>query len=261
MKKNNLLLAILLALPFNVTADVLILIPGYQSHGHTWRAHGITHSLISGGWSDGGNFVLGPQGPRLDIPPASNKKRFYTVALPSESPLPAQAQYLTSYLDAIRIVHPDDKLVLAGHSAGGVLARYVMVTRPTYNVNALITIASPHSGSGAADLGRAISNSPASWFAPMLGANTLNRSRGLYHDLGRPNGNNLLGWLNTRQHPEASYVSIVRPADKWVDAQSQDMNTVPVLRGRSAVHITTGTHALNPNDGVLLSEVLAELLK
>jgi len=254
-------LAMLFAMPLNVMADVLIMVPGYLSNGHTWRAHGITHSLVANGWTDGGNFVLGPKGPQLDVPAAASDKRFYTVELPSEAPLPLQAQYLNTYLDAIRVIHPDDDLILAGHSAGGVLARYVMVTRPSNNVDTLITIASPHSGSDAAEVGQAIANSPVSWFAPMFGANTINRSRGLYHDLGRPDGNNLLGWLNTRQHPQARYVSIVRSGDEWVDARSQDMNMVPALRGRSSARVTQGKHELHPADGVVLASVLAELSK
>ena len=260
-KKLILSLTILFAMPLSAVADVLILVPGYLSNGHTWRTHGITHSLVANDWTDGGNFVLGPKGPQLDLPAATSKKRFYTVELPSEAPLPLQAQYLNTYIDSVRAIHPDENLTLAGHSAGGVLARYVMVTRPSHKVDALITIASPHSGSDAAEAGKAISNSPVGWFAPMFGANTINRSRGLYHDLGRPSGNNLLGWLNTRQHPQASYVSIVRNGDEWVDASSQDMNRVPALRGRSSVRVTQGKHSLHPGDGILLVHVLAELSK
>ena len=81
-KKLILSLFMLFALPLNAVADVLILVPGYLNGGHTWRSHGITQSLVANGWSDGGNFVLGPQGARLDLPPASSSHRFYTVELP-----------------------------------------------------------------------------------------------------------------------------------------------------------------------------------
>lgn len=257
-KKLLLGLFMLLALPVSAVADVLILVPGYLNGGHSWRTHGITQSLLASGWSDGGNFILGPQGPRLDVPPASSGKRFYSVELPNEAPLPQQATYLNTYIDAVRAMHPKDHLILAGHSAGGVLARYVMVTRPTVKVDTLITIASPHSGSDAAEVGEGIANSPASWVAPLFGANTLNRSRGLYRDLGRPNAGNLLGWLNTQPHPKARYVSVIRPNDEWVDAMSQDMNRVPALAGRSAVITSTGEHELNPGDGLLLVNILTK---
>jgi len=258
-KKTFLSLVMLLALPLNALADVLILVPGYLNGGHSWRSHGITSSLVSNGWSDGGNFVLGPQGPQLDLPPASRSNRFYTVELPNEAPLPIQAGYLNKYIDSVRVLHPEERLIMVGHSAGGVLARYIMVSRPTIKVDTLVTIASPHSGSDAAELGSSIANSPASWMAPMFGMNTINRSSGLYHDLGRPDGGNLLGWLNTRQHPQARYISVIRPNDKWVDARSQDMNMVPGLAGRSTVVTSAGSHELNPGDGVLLSNILAKL--
>jgi len=257
-KKQFLSLFILLALPLNAMADVLILVPGYLNGGHSWRSHGITQNLVAHGWSDGGNFVLGPQGARLDLPPASSSHRFYTVELPSEAPLPHQAGYLNTYIDAVRVIHPKDRLILAGHSAGGVLARYTMVTRPAVKINTLITIASPHSGSDAAELGKTIANSPAAWMAPLFGANTINRSQGLYHDLSRPNGGNLLGWLNIQAHPKARYVSVIRPNDEWVDARSQDMNLIPALAGRSTVVTSTGKHELNPGDGMLLVNLLKE---
>lgn len=258
-KKLMLTLVMLFASPLIAIADVLILVPSYLNGGHSWRTHLITHSLVANGWSDGGNFILGPHGARLDLPPASRTNRFYTVELPNEAPLAYQARYLNTYIDAVRTIHPEERLIMAGHSAGGVLARYIMVTRPTVNVDTLITIASPHSGTDAAELGSSIANSPASWFAPMFGMNTINRSSALYHDLSRPDGRNLLGWLNTRQHPKARYVSIIRPNDEWVDARSQNMNWVPGLAGRSVVLISKGNHKLNPGDGVLLSYVLAKL--
>jgi len=257
-KKLIFTLLMLFTLPLNAVADVLILVPGYLNGGHSWRSNGITHSLVAKGWSDGGNFILGPQGARLDLPPASSSNRFYTVELPNEAPLLYQAGYLNKYIDAVRVIHPEDRLILAGHSAGGVLARYIIVTRPTLKIDTLVTIASPHSGSNAAELAETIANSPASWMTPMFGMNTINRSRGLYKDLGKPNGRNLLGWLNTRQHPEVRYVSIIRPNDDWVDVRSQDMNMVPPLKGRSTVLISNGNHGLNSGDGVLLLNILAK---
>lgn len=249
----------LLALPLSALADALVLVPGYLSGGHTWRVHGITHGLMASGWQDGGNLTPGADGPRLDTAPQTGGNRFYTVELPSEAPLPLQASYLNAYLDTIRAIHPNEPIILAGHSAGGVLARYVMVSNPKVKIDALVTIASPHSGSDAAEMGEFIADSPMAWFAPLFGMDTINRSRDLYSDLGRPDGWNLLGWLNTRPHPAARYVSIVRPNDEWVDVGSQDMNQVPALAGRSLVLASAGNHELNPADGVLLSRLLADL--
>jgi hypothetical protein len=92
----------------------------------------------------------------------------------------------------------------------------------------------------------------------MLGLDTINRSQGLYQDLGRPEPWSLLGWLNVQPHPQADYISIVRPGDSVVAPRSQDMNFVPALAGRSRVLPSVGGHELNPADGVLVSQLLAD---
>jgi pimeloyl-ACP methyl ester carboxylesterase len=238
-------------------AEVLVLVPGYLSGGHTWRAHGAAAALQANGWEDGGNLVPAADGPRLDLPVRTGGKRFYTVELPSEAPLPTQLSYLKAYIEKLRSIHGDERLILAGHSAGGVLARYFMVTHPDIEVDALLTIASPHSGTGGAELGEFIGQSPLGWVTPMLGLDTINRSQGLYRDLGHPDPWSLLGWLNTQPHPDTRYVSIVRPGDSWVDVYSLDMNYVPALAGRSQVLASVGGHALNPGDGELVARLLA----
>lgn len=256
---RGLVLSLLLALgaPVTVLADALVLVPGYLSHGHTWRDHGATAGLLASGWEDGGNLVPTADGPRLDLPPRAGVKRFYTVELPSEAPLTVQLGYLKSYIEQISALHKGERLLLAGHSAGGVLARYFMVTHPQVKVDALLTIASPHSGSGAAEAGEMIGQSPMSWITPLIGLGTINRSQALYRDLGYPDPWSLLGWLNQQPHPESVYVSIIRPGDDWVEPVSQDMNRVPALAGRSLVLGSAGDHELNPGDGILVSSVLA----
>jgi len=258
-RKLILALAFLFAMPVAAISDVLVLVPGYLSYGHTWRDHGSVNGLLANGWEDGGNIAAGPAGPVFDRRPESGGKRFYTVELPSEAPLRVQLGYLDSYINKLRETHPDERLLLAGHSAGGVLARYFMVTHPDIKVDALVTIASPHSGSEAAELGEFIGNTPMSWFAPMFGLDTLNRSHELYRDLGEPDPWSLLGWLNTQPHPVSRYISVIRPGDDWVETWSQDMNRVPALAGHSLVVPSPGDHELNPVDGVLLSSLFASI--
>lgn len=258
-RKLVLSLLVMLATPVAALADVLVLVPGYLSYGHTWRDHGSVNGLIVNGWEDGGNIAPGNAGPVFDLPPKRGGKRFYTVELPSEAPLRIQLGYLDSYIAKLREIHPGERLLLAGHSAGGVLARFFMVAHPEVEVAALITIASPHSGSEAAELGEFIGNTPLSWFTPMAGLGTINRSHELYRDLGEPDPWNLVGWLNTQPHPASRYISVIRPDDDWVETWSQDMNRVPALAGRSLVVPSPGDHDLNPVDGVLLSNLLASL--
>ena len=175
-----------------------------------------------------------------------------------------QVAFLERYLDFVKARHGDARLYLAGHSAGGVLARLYMVRHPKAGVDGLITIASPHLGSELAELGNALGNSPLSWVTPLLGLGTVNRSQGLYYDLNRPHPGNLLHWLNAQPHPKARYVAVIReaglpigPGDGVVPSWSQDLNQVPALRGRAAVVPTGGAHSLRIEDGALIADLLA----
>ena len=130
-----------------------------------------------------------------------------------------------AYIEKILALHPRGKLHLVGHSAGGVVARASMVKYPSLNVATLLTIAAPNRGTDAAETGLQVGNSPLSWFTPMMGAGTINRSQGLYRELVRERPNNYLGWLNHQKHPKARYISVVRASgDGWVPVWSQDLN-------------------------------------
>ena len=195
---------------------------------------------------------------------ARSANRFYTIDLPTQAPVSAQTSFLAAYLTRIRAEHGSDKLILVGHSAGGVVARATMVTNPHLKVDELITIASPHHGTGAAEDGLTLANSPFSLIAPFIGAGTINRSRALYLELVRERPGSYLGWLNSRKHPDATYVSIIRSArpglagDKWVPGWSQDMATVLGLRDKkTATYIAPGPHNLMPADGLTILNILA----
>ena len=240
-------------------ADTLVLVQGYLGSAGSWRATGIAATLQANGWADAGHLTATPAG-IVKLPVVANaKNRFYTIDLPTEAPIPAQVSFLAAYLAAIRAEHGKDRLVLVGHSAGGVVARATMVTNPQLKVDELITIASPHHGTGAAEDGLSLANSPLSLIAPFVGAGTINRSRALYFDLIRERPGTYLGWLNTRKHPDATYVSVIRSdrpglvGDNWVPGWSQDMRTVLALRGKkTATYIAPGPHSLIPADGLTI---------
>jgi alpha-beta hydrolase superfamily lysophospholipase len=211
----------------------VVLIHGYLGDASSWYNHGIVSAL---------------QG--YDT---------YTVNLPSEAPLVVQAQYLDVYLRDIKAKHPKNSLVLVGHSAGGVVARLVMV-RSGIPIQGLITISSPNLGTDKAELAYNISNSPLAWVAPFFGLTTINRSRDLYRDLMREHPSSLIFWLNRQPHPKAYYASIVRIAgDKWVAPYSQDLNDVPALRGLATTITSVGTHSLQPTDGAVLVDLLRKM--
>ena len=99
-----------------------------------------------------------------------------------------------------------------------------------------------------------------------MGADDINRSRGLFDDLSREYPGNLLYWLNRQPHPESRYISVVIHDDELfglgdllVPEWSQDMNHVPALQGRALTVNVSGGHELNPADGVLLVDLLGRL--
>ena len=228
-------------------------------------AHAQTALLIHGynGWADAG--VLSMRQMRVfyyGLLPKTTK-RTYTVNLPSEAPIELQATILSYYVQFIKKQHPKSPVYLIGHSAGGIAARYMMVRWPSWKIHTLITISSPNLGSKAAKIGSMISNSPLSYFAPFMGANTINRSQILYHQLSPEHPNNLLGWLNRRQHPKAHYISFIHstspnPAvgDSVSKGWRQDLNFVPALRGRAKSYIIPSKHPLTFKDGIALIQIL-----
>lgn len=238
--------------------QTVVLVPGYLSDSRVWRETEIVYTLQRAGWQDGGDLF--PWGTTGKIPSNPDEHYVYAVNLPSEAPLPVQAQWLDFYLHQLQRRHPDNTLILIGHSAGGVVARLTMVVSRA-PVTGLVTIASPHLGTDAAEDGLRLTHSPVGWFAPWLGLGTLNRSQELYRDLVREYPATPLFWLNRQPHPDAFYASIVRVGgDDWVPPYSQDLNDVPALHGQALTLTTIGTHSLHPADGPIIVSLLTKLL-
>ncbi len=239
-------------------ADTMVLVQGYLGSALSWRASGFASVLDQNGWRDAGHLSLTRSGVIASGRRIDAGNRFYTIDLPTEAPLDVQAGMLSYYLAHIRARYPGEKIVLAGHSAGGVVARLVMVRQRAADIRALITIASPHLGTGAAETGLEVANSPVGWFAPLFGGGTLDRSRGLYHDLVVERPGSLLGWLNRQPHPDTLYVAIVRRngGGSVVPDWSQDLNNVAALRGRGKTILTPPGHALRAADARLVAGVL-----
>jgi len=243
--------------------QTLVLVHGYLGDGSSWRTTGIVATLQHAGWQDLGHLL-----PHHALPggggPFNHEKYLYSLTLPSEAPLIAQAQWLNRYLHILQTRHPDNDLILVGHSVGGVVGRLSMVYGAP--VKGLITIASPHLGTDKAEWGTFINQTPLSWITPLLGLGTINRSEALYWDLNREYPATALFWLNRQPHPTAHYVSLIRvnESTNWnslVPAYSQDMNNVPALMGRSVVVPSIGGHYLHPADGPIIASLLANFEK
>ena len=239
-------------------ADTMVLVQGYLGSALSWRASGFAAVLDRNGWRDSGHLSLTRAGAIASGRSVKAGQRFFTIDLPTEAPLEMQAGMLSHYLAYVRARYPGEKIVLVGHSAGGVVARLVMVRQRARDIRALVTIASPHLGTGAAETGLDVANSPVGWIAPLFGGGTLNRSRGLYHDLVVERPGSLLGWLNRQPHPDTRYIAIVRRngGGSIVPDWSQDLNNVAALRGKAKTILTPPGHALRAADARLVADML-----
>lgn len=285
MKKSSMasLLVILLSLflismSSMLRADVLVLVHGWGANSNTWLQSGVLQALHRNGWSDKGVVMATPAGGVIHAPgypisqhPQSteaNDNSVYRVELPAEAPLQIQAAHLFSELMFLQQRHSNEDIILAGHSAGGVVSRLVLVNQNAPKIAALITIASPNLGTERALQGLDIVyDKPFFCQGPGIdflketvggdGYDYLKYSQGALVDLTPAVPGTLIGWLNQQPHPEIKYHSIIRQmGDELVPAFSQDLNQVPSLKGKSKVHLTPASHRLNPADGQLLASIL-----
>lgn len=247
--------------PFNtVSADALVLVHGFASNASSWHNSGINAVLTQQGWQNAG----------LPGKTSSHSKKFFNIELPAQAPLIVQANYLKSFLTKLRLQYPQDKISIAGHSAGGVVARIALLEGNSANVSTLITIASPHMGTPRTSQAlHTINDTP--FFCPgpfydfvrsSLGGSEydfLERSEGLLVDLLPAGYGGLLAWANQQPHPVINYHAVIRQGgDELVPAFSQDLNQVPALRGKAKVWVSRSGHSLNPGDGLTILTILSQ---
>ncbi len=267
--KYVLLIITALLLPLKQSfADTLVLVHGYLGSADSWDRGGVGAALASRGWQPGGLLLPAARGAQLVPGPGLQaEQRFVTVSLPSLAPLALQADVLHAMLRTLAAQRPDERLILAGHSAGGVVARLVMVRHQDLPVRGLISIASPHLGTARALQGLDYTDDGFPWSALksfFTGDlyDLLRDSRPLLVDLLPARPGSLLDWLNRQLHPDRHYASVVRlgPAgqgDELVPAYSQDLRAVAGLGARAQTFTTAAGHALRPADGVLLADIIA----
>ena len=253
-------------------ADVLVLVHGYLANADSWEFSGINNLLDANGWKRGGLLSSSPamSAPFYVGPGSEADNKVYVVDLPAEAPIVIQTEQFLGMLATIQARHPQESVIIVGHSAGGVVARMALVSGRLENVKALITIASPHVGTTRANQAIDVTDESGPFgivksFFGGSGYDTLRRSRGLLFDLAHPHPGSLLYWLNMQRHPDIKYVSVVRlnPAgiagDELVPGYSQDMNNVPPIHGSSSVIVTPAGHMLVAQDGTTLLQILNNL--
>lgn len=244
-------------------AATLVLIPGFQESGMAWRFQHVTSSLEASGWVDGGHLTLTPQGVVNHRPLAKRpKKVVYTLELPNQHSITQQAAVLDHYLKVLA-AQRKEPLSLVGHSAGGLVGRYWLVTAHSVPVDTLITIATPHIGTPWADFSEVALNTPLAELAAGLGFD-LASAQPLSRELREERPGNFLYWLNHQPHPAIRYVAIVRNSqrpdsmDLVVPPQSQTMAKVFALQGQTETVLSEGQHFINANDGYRIATILAQ---
>lgn len=266
MLKTLPLLFCLVSLP--ARADIMLLVHGYLGDADSWEQSGVNDELHRQGWSRAGMFRGSPAGPVLFVTDYGEAQNLvYVATLPSTAPVAVQADVLKNIIDIVSGRHPGEKIVLVGHSAGGLVARTALIRHRLKNISALITIAAPHLGTSRADQALSITanHGPFNMVKSFVGGseyNALKRSRALMFDLRHPRPGNLLYWLNVQPHPDIHYASVVRvrpnglPGDYYVPGFSQDMNSVPALRGRSDTVFTPTGHFLVRQDADTIVDII-----
>ena len=255
-------------------ASVMLLVHGYLGDGQSFHKAGVVDALTQAGWHYAGDWRHSPDGKvRLARIGEAGERTIYTVTLPATAPLAQQADWLLAMIRSTANRHPDQPLVLVGHSAGGVVSRLSLVRGGAGPVEHLITIASPHLGTARALQALEATNG-GGLFGPFrqiltrqaLGGenyDAVRHSRAVLVDLAPPSQGNLLGWLNAQEHPELTYDAIVRNTDFrmggdiLVPAFSQDLNQVPALRGRATVIASPLEHGLSAEDARLILQRIA----
>jgi len=268
MKFIQTLLSLLLFISIPVYADIMLLIHGYLGDANSWEQSGINSELDQQGWTRAGVFQGSVLGPQLFVTENNNaKNQVYVATLPSMAPVMMQADTLKNIIDVIRQQHNNEEIILVGHSAGGVIARMALIRHQLQNIKALITIASPHIGTGRADqaLDITANHGPFNMVKSFVGGgdyDALKHSRDLMVDLRHPQPGNLLYWLNSQPHPDIHYASIIRlnnsgqTGDYFVPGFSQNMNNVPALQGRSSTFTTPSSHFLIHQDADTIISII-----
>lgn len=255
-------------------ADVLVLVHGYLGSSKSWHEPGIIAILNNAGYPLTGDYGFTPGGVVYrPLDKGSSTHKVYTVTLPSHAPMTIQSDWLAAYLRDIHAKHPDEAIVLAGHSAGGIAARYTLIRHHPAGINRLITIAAPHLGTQRAVQALDATNNGGFFgkFREVIVKrqtgnalyNTVRSSRGVLLDLMPARPGNLLYWLNQQPHPDdVEYISIIRtgtvrmPGDRVVPGFSQDLRNVGALGQRAKSYVMATGHLLSAKDGHLLVNLL-----
>ncbi len=256
----------------SVAGDSVVFIHGLSGNTHSWSKKGIINILYQDGWQVAGEaFYDYRYGIHLKKHAGITDKNLFLLTVPSRAAIGRQAQIVEYVLERINELVPDDNIHLVGHSAGGVVARLIVVNNKFPKIKSLITIATPHFGTRRAEMALDFADLP---FPLNIMAETgggreydkFQSTQGLFRDLIRPRPGTFLHWLNWQQYPDINYYSIVRKhksiisKDFMVPSLSQNMALLPTLHNRTKTYWVGKSHALSAKDGLALKRILREVI-
>lgn len=183
----------------------------------------------------------------------SKEHKVTVIRLPYRESIQFQSSYLNDALKKI-----DGGVILVAHSAGGLVARNVLVRTKNPKIKSLITIASPHSGSDLAVYGAILNDQIP--FGNMFSRIMLPAEASAYKPLRQlKNKSVFLRDLNNRHHPNACYISIVKTGgyinNSYANIASQNMNNVSGLISSgnfSGLQYSNTGHSLHPSDSAII---------
>lgn len=163
--------------------------------------------------------------------------------IPFNLPIQTQSKLLNSYIKDIK-----GDIILVGHSAGGVVARNVVVNGSNDNITHLITIASPHLGSSIASTSTLLNSIPFSSFISKPLFSDSYYAQAPIQQL-MPNSR-IITQLNKQEHPNICYSSVIKTGgminNSFADIASQNMNLIQSID--SDRFFSKNGHALTPDD-------------
>lgn len=249
-------------------SETVVLIHGYLGSSKSWLTSDVVGILRDSDYSYAGNYSYSKNviNFRQGIDNAS-AKTIYTVDLPSLAPIKLQVDWLRAYIEDISNKQPQQQITLVGHSAGGLVARLLLITNMQKSISKLVTIATPHLGTSRASqaLNATDTSGMFGWAKSLVTRqqtgdtlyNTLQSSKGVLIDLNPPSPGNMLYWLNQQAHPKIEYISVVRELDNIVPPDSQNMEHVFALAGRTHAYLSPAGHEITAKDGILLQHLLS----
>lgn len=262
--KMTLISLMLFGVSFSSKAEILLLVHGFQSDMFTWQRAGIITVLEQHGWQKTDYLIAANKGiVPLHTPEKIPEKKIVSLQLPSNIQLRTQANMFTAALHHLADQYPNESVIIAGHSLGGLTARLSLVKNGVFQVKGLITIAAPHLGTDLAMMGmqELNDNVMSKWFKRMFGGGRyqmLEDSAPVIYDILPARPGNMLYALNQQPHPNIKYISVVRSypngylGDNIVPGYSQNMHSVAAI-GQGSTRILQGTrHDLTKQDAYSL---------